>query len=103
MQKFLIAAVVSVAAAVVAVPAVSQPGSSTHYSTAKTPLGTLLADPAARAAIAHRFPVLLQSKSVTSGMANRMTLQSLKHFKPEVFTDAALTAIDADFARIPGR
>lgn len=84
-------------------PAIAQPAAPAHYSTAKTPIGTLLADPVARAAISRRFPVLLQSKSVTSGMANRMTLRSLKRFRPQIFTDAALAAIDADFARIPGR
>lgn len=103
MRKVLIAVFVSLAMAAASAPAVGQPGSETHYSSAKTPLGKLLADPAARSAIGRRFPVLLQSKSVASGMANRMTLRTLKRFKPEIFTDASLAAIDADFAKIPGR
>lgn len=93
----------AIAAALLAAPALAQTSPQTRYSTATTRIGTLLADPAARAVIARRFPLLLQSKPVTSGMANRMTLRSLKRFKPAVFTDAALAAADADFAAMPGR
>jgi para-nitrobenzyl esterase len=101
MRKF--AALAALAITLAMSPAIAEAPVQTHYSAASTPIGTLLADPAARAAIGRRFPMLLQSKAVTSGMANRMTLRSLKHFKPAIFTDAALAAIDADFAHMPGR
>jgi hypothetical protein len=101
MRKFTasLALVIALATAT----ATAQTAPQTHYSAAKTPLGTLLADPAARAAVGQRFPMLLQSKAVTSGKANRLTLRTLKYFKPKIFNDAALAAIDADFARMPAR
>ncbi len=101
MRKF--AAWLALAITIAASPAIAEAPVQTHYSAARTPIGTLLADPVARAALGRRFPMLLQSKAVASGMANRMTLRSLKRFKPAIFTDAALAAIDADFAHMPGR
>jgi glutathione S-transferase len=87
------AATVSAAAAATA--------STGHYSSATTTIGVLLADPAAKAAIDRRFPDFVNSPSVASGMANSMTLRGLQQFKPDVFTDAALAAIDADLAVLP--
>ena len=101
MRKYWASATIAVV--LMGTPAIGQSPGKSPYSAASTPIGTLLADPAARSAIAKRFPDLLRSKAVASGMANRMTLQMLKRFKPAIFTDAALAAIDADFARSPGR
>ncbi len=89
------------AVVLVSAPAVAKPAVVAHYTTASTPIGTLRADPAARAILARRFPMLLKSAAVASGQADRMTLRMLKRFKPEIFTDAALAAADADFARLP--
>ncbi len=72
-----------------------------HYSTGTTTIGALLANPAARALIDQRFPEFTRSSSVTSGLANSMTLRALKPFKPDMFTDAALDALDAELARLP--
>jgi hypothetical protein len=71
-----------------------------HGSTASTPTGTLVTDPAERMAFAQRFPILVKSKSAASGKANRMTFGSLKRFKLKVFTDAALAAIAVEFANL---
>lgn len=101
MKKLAIAITLSIS--LLAAPLSGQAGAQARYSTARTPIGTLLADPAARAVLARRFPVLLQSKAVTSGRANRFTLRTLKRFKPAVFTDAALAAADTDFGTIPAR
>lgn len=92
--------IAAVALAVVTSPVVANRPNETQYLSAKTPIGRLLADPEARAAINKRFPVLLQSKAVKSGMADRMTLRSLQRFKPKIFSDASLAAIDADFAQL---
>ena len=97
MKKLAIALTLSIS--LLAAPLSAQ----ARYSTARTPIGTLLADPDARAVLARRFPVLLQSKAVTSGRANRFTLRTLKRFKPAVFTDAALAAADTDFGSLPAR
>ena len=73
------------------------------YSTATTLIGTLLADPAAKAAIDKRFPDFTKSASVAAGAANSMTMRSLKQFHADVFTDAALAELDADFAKLPAK
>ncbi len=74
-----------------------------HYTTAATELGTLLADPAAKAIVEKKFPLLAESSAVASGMANGMTLIQLQGFKPEIFTDAALKEADAEFAKLPAK
>ncbi len=74
-----------------------------HYTTAETEIGTLLADPAAKAIVEKKFPLLAESSAVASGMANSMTLQQLQQFKPEIFTDAALKEADAEFAKLPAK
>ncbi|UVO53674.1 hypothetical protein [Sphingomonas sp. SUN039] len=99
MRKFLLWA--ALAAAGGSVSALATP--LVPYSTAVTKIGTLLADPAAKAVIARRFPMLVKSRAVASGMANGMTLKNLKQFKPDVFTDAALAATDADFSKLPSK
>ena len=71
-----------------------------HYSTAHTPIGTLMADSGARAVIAQLFPELVASKAVAAGYANRMTLRMLKRFRPKSFTDSRLAAADAEFAKL---
>ena len=101
MKNFAMA--MTLALSLLAAPVSGQSGAPARYSTARTPIGTLLADPAGRAVLARRFPMLLQSKAVMSGRANRFTLRTLKRAKPAIFTDAALAAADADFAAIPAR
>ena len=85
------------AAASAAVPAVA----TGHYTAAATTIGVLLADPAAKAVIDLHFPEFTKSSSVTSGMANSMTMKALQAFKPDMFNDANLAALDADLARLP--
>ena len=94
MKKLAMAATLAIGLA--STPLSGQPSAQARYTTAGTPIGTLLTDPAARAVLARRFPVLLQSKAVTSGRANRFTLRTLKRFKPAIFTDTALAGADAD-------
>lgn len=98
-----IAMAMTLALCMQAAPLRGQVSAQAPYTTARTPIGTLLADPAARAVLARRFPALIQSKAVISGQANRFTLRTLKRAKPAVFTDAALAATDADLAALPRR
>jgi glutathione S-transferase len=72
-----------------------------HYTTAATLIGTLLADPAAKAIIDKQFPDFTKSSSVASGMANSMTMKGLQPFKGDIFTDAALAALDVELAKLP--
>ena len=84
-----------------AAPPVAPAAAAGHYTTAATTIGVLLADPAAKAAIDRRFPEFTKSSSVTSGMANSMTLKGLQQFKPDMFTDASLAALDEELAKLP--
>jgi glutathione S-transferase len=88
----------------VAAVAVSAPAdASSHYTSASTTIGVLLADPAAKAAVDRSFPEFTKSSSVVSGMANSMTLRGLQAFKPDIFTDAALEALDEELATLPAK
>lgn len=78
-------------------------GVAGQYSVAATPIGTLLADPAAKALVDRHFPDFTKSPSVASGMANSMTMKSLQTFRPDEFTDATLRALDADLAKLPAQ
>ncbi|MBO9525578.1 MAG: cytochrome P450, partial [Sphingobium yanoikuyae] len=68
------------------------------YSTAKTKIGELLANPVTLAVLDHHFPGMSQDKRLA--MAKGMTLRSVQKFAPGQFSDAALDAVDADLAAI---
>jgi cytochrome P450 len=70
-----------------------------HYSTADTKLGTLLADPAAKAVLDKYFPGVSSDKRIAMGKG--MTLRGIRKFSPETFTTAALDAADAELAKLP--
>jgi cytochrome P450 len=74
---------------------------ATHYSTADTKLGALLADPAAKAVLDKYFPGVSSDKRI--GMAKGMTLRAVQKFAPDKFTTEALDAADAELERLPVR
>ena len=94
---------VAIPKAAAAAPVGAPAASAGHYTTGATTIGVLLADPAAKAVIDAQLPEFTKSSSVVSGMANTMTLKSLQQFKPDVFTDPALAALDAAFAKLPAK
>lgn len=100
MKRHLFIPALVIAAVAVSFNAHSAPA---HYTVADTEIGTLLGDPAAKAIIEKKFPLLAESSAVSSGMANGMTLIQLQQFKPEMFTDAALKEVDAEFANLPAK
>jgi cytochrome P450 len=69
------------------------------YTTKDTKIGVLLGDPAARAVLDKHFPGVADDKRI--GMAKSMTLRTVQKFAPDMFTDAALNAADADLAKLP--
>jgi len=69
------------------------------YSKKETKIGVLLADPAARAVLDQHFPGVSTDSRI--GMGKGMTLRRVQKFAPEMFTDAALDAADADLANLP--
>ncbi len=77
----------------------ASPAIPTHYSTAETKIGVLLADPAAKAVFDKHFPGVSADKRIS--MAKGMTLRAVQKFAPDMFTTAALDAADADLGTLP--
>lgn len=75
--------------------------SAAPYSVAKTDLGTLLDNPAAKAVLAKHVPELVQNDQID--MARGMTLADVKQYAPDMLTEKALADIDADLAKLPGK
>lgn len=72
---------------------------ASHYTTADTPLGDILDDPAAKAVLDKYAPTV--SKGDQVDMARGMTLQTMQQFGPDILSDAVLAKIDAGFAQLP--
>ena len=70
-----------------------------RYSTSDTRLGVLLADPAATAVLDRRFPGVSTDPRI--GMGKGMTLRMVQKFAPDLFTNEALDAADAELAKLP--
>lgn len=68
------------------------------FSTATSSVGALLDNADAKAAFAAAFPEAIENPQLEA--ARDMTLQDIKSFAPEVFTEAKLTALDAELAKI---
>ena len=79
----------------------SKTAPATRYSTADTKIGSLLADPAAKAVLDKYFPGVSSDKRI--GMAKAMTLRAVQKFAPDKFTTEALDAADAELASLPVR
>lgn len=86
------------AASVTAKPAFAPQAALSGFSTAKTKIGDLLANPASLAILDRHFPGMSQDKRLA--MAKGMTLRSVQKFAPGQFSDDALDAVDADLALI---
>jgi para-nitrobenzyl esterase len=78
-------------------PAPTAPAQS-GYSSASTPVGAMLDDPAARAVLDKHIPGLSSSPQID--MARAMTLKQMQQYAPQI-TDDMLKAIDADLAALP--
>ena len=70
-----------------------------HFTSADTPIGDLLDNPAARAVLDKHVPLLTHSDQVD--MARGMTLKVVQQYSPDQFTDEVLAKIDADLAQLP--
>ncbi len=82
-----------------AVPAPAASTASGKYSVDETTLGTLLDDPAAKAVLIKHVPAIVSNDQVE--MARGFTLKSLQNYAADQLTDAKLTAINADLAKLP--
>lgn len=71
------------------------------YSTAETPIGTLLDDPAAKAILVKYIPQLATSAQID--MARSMTLKQIQAYAGDSLTDETLGKIDWDFSKLPAK
>ena len=98
MRKLIIVAMLAASA----IAGQAQAGNA-PYSLSKTPIGVLLADPAAKSVLARHFPEFIANRSVEQGKANRFTVRFIKRFKPRIFTDAHMAAAEAELQKLPAR
>ena len=88
----LVLAAPSVALAAPAPAAAAAPTAA--YTTNDTTIGTLLADPAAKAIVDKHIPGLSENPSIA--MASGATLRAIQPMAGDKITDQALYAIDAE-------
>ena len=75
------------------------PAAAVGYSTADTDIGTLIDNPQTKAVLDKHVPGFSENPQIS--MARAMTLKQIQGFAADVLTDAALTKIDADLAKVP--
>jgi hypothetical protein len=74
------------------------------YSSSTTQMGTLLADPAAKAVLVKHLPRLVENPDMAeraSGMTLKDLQDALKAYAPDLLSDEVLAKIDADLAALP--
>lgn len=85
-----------------AVPGLAQAaGGPAHFTTADTPINTLIADPAAKAVLDKDIPGMSDNPSI--GAVGTMTLRALQPMSPDKLTDKTLDQVDADLAKLPSK
>lgn len=104
MRQFLLAgaclagfAIALPAEAAPAAPAA--PAATPAYTTAATPIGDLLDNPATKAVLVKDVPALVSNPQID--MARGMTLKQVQTYAGDVLSDEVLAKIDADLARVP--
>lgn len=80
-------------------PAQSAPMELQTYTTADTPIATLIADPAAREILRRHIPSFADSR--TTAMLGQASIKEIQGYGLQVLTDPVLAKIDADLAKLP--
>jgi hypothetical protein len=81
--------------------AAPHPAPAARYSTWATPIGVLLEDPAARAAVDAQLPQFSAGPMVK--MAQALTFRAVQGYAPAVFTADRLAALDVALAKLTPR
>lgn len=81
--------------------ALSAPSSSAVFSTATSTIGEILDNPAAKAVVERHLPKVFANPQIK--MARPLTLKGLQRFAKDGVSDAALVAIDKDFAALANK
>ncbi|HVZ30655.1 MAG TPA: hypothetical protein VG839_09695 [Asticcacaulis sp.] len=103
-MKTLIAAALLAAAVPAAGLAQTATSSATapaeaYYSTAKTTIGDLLANPATKAIFAKYLPEVLADERLPQALG--MTLKEAQTYAPQMITDEKLAKMDEDLKTVP--
>ena len=72
-----------------------------RYTTAETPIGTLLDDPAAKAVLVKYLPELANSPQIEQ--ARGLTLKAIQAYAGDKLSDQTLGQIDYDLAKLPAK
>lgn len=102
MKRIFIASALLVAASLSATSGHAQsaaPTPAAAYTVETTDIGTLLDDPAAKTIVDKHLPGFTANEQIS--MARGMTLKSVQQYAPDMVTDKALAAIQADLAKLP--
>jgi hypothetical protein len=101
MKKIIIASLLAALPALpMAVVAADPPAKSAPaYSSADTPIGDLLDNPAARAILDKYLPGFSKAEQIDA--ARGMTLRAVQPYATDTVTDEALAKIDAELAKLP--
>ena len=89
------------ALAMASTTALAQSAPADHYTTAATPIGTLLDDPASKAILFKDIPLMAKSDKID--MARGMTLKDIQQYSPDTITDQVLAQMDAEFSALPAK
>lgn len=82
-------------------PAPAAAAAAKAYSTAETPIGTLLDDPAAKAILVKYIPDLANSAQID--MARGLTLKQIQAYAGDKLSDETLGKIDWDLSKLPAK
>lgn len=74
-----------------------------HYSTADTPISTLLADPAAREILRRHAPVFADTSPARAAMIGNDSLKAIQGYALAILSDEVLARIDGEFAKLPAK
>lgn len=109
MRRFSIASALVLALATgvaIAAPTLPPaPSAAASYSSTTTPMGMLLANPAAKAILVKQLPQMMErmadNMERVSGMTLKEMQEALKAYAPDALPDAKLAEIDVELAKIP--
>ena len=101
LRNALIACLIATASLSVSAPAFAADAAAaaTGYTTADTPIGTLLDDPAAKAVLDKIMPEFASNPQID--MARGMSLKQVQQYAPDKLTDEVLAKVDAELAKVP--
>lgn len=97
-RHFLTAAALTLSTIASPAFAADAPAAAAKYSTAETPIGTLIDNAATKAVLDKYLPQFTANPQIA--MARSLTLKQVQSYAADAMTDETLAKIDADLAKI---